>query len=163
MECGDEHEHEHDHEHRRQVQDLLAEFEAVANEAGALVHSFFFSTDPLHLTIDVGLDVLSTHMGSLKGNIVAFLETQEKNAPKKNAAAAVESLFVVDSLLSDLEDLLMNRDSNRIGDAEGQIRILQEELLSLVNDVKLPRRPCEIQELKEAMLEPGTWHTKLNI
>ncbi|KAI3451642.1 hypothetical protein Pfo_008307 [Paulownia fortunei] len=136
-----------------QVQNLLAEFEAVANEAGSLLHSFFFSMDPVFQTMDEGLVLLSKHIKLLKYIISEFLILQPflSKANITPKTVAVDSLFIVDSLLHDLEDLL-NQDDSLIVDVKGQIIILHQELilsLSFLKYIKVPRHSA-MEELKES-------------
>ncbi|KAI3451636.1 hypothetical protein Pfo_008301 [Paulownia fortunei] len=141
-----------------QVQNLLAEIEAVANEAGSLVHSVVFSTsaDRVFKTMDERLGVLLKHVHLLKVNIKKFSNLLPLNAkanitPKK---AAVDSLFIVDSLLDDLENLL-NQDNSLIGNVKDQLKILQQELmfsLSLLKDINVPPH-AEMEEFKEHVIQ----------
>ncbi|KAG8379815.1 hypothetical protein BUALT_Bualt07G0128700 [Buddleja alternifolia] len=115
-----------------EVENMLDEFEAVANEAGSVVHSFIFSTT---ITNPVALDSLFQHIEDLKGNIMKFSNLQpcivktfsSTITPKMST---VDSLFVVNSVLDDLEHLIddRNKDKSLIVDVKGQIKILHHWL-----------------------------------
>lgn len=137
-----------------QIHDLLAKFEAVANEAGRLVHSFVFSMDPVPQSMNEGLALVFRNVGLLKDDIITF----SPNLAKGNvipSRAAVESLFIVDYVVSDIDDLLINQDDSRVVDVKPQIEILRHELrlsLSLLKDIKPLRHSYEMEELKDAEL-----------
>ncbi|KAL8045000.1 hypothetical protein ABFX02_08G083100 [Erythranthe guttata] len=138
-----------DHEH---VRNLLAEIEAVADEAGTLLHSFFFSVDPVFQLLDEALDVFLKNTDSLKFSITVFLVLPPVEAIKTPKAATVDSIFIADSLLYDLDHLLKYQDNNQIIDVKGQIGTLHQELtlsLSLLKELKVPPH-LEMEELKEA-------------
>ncbi|KAL9158664.1 hypothetical protein ABFS82_08G084000 [Erythranthe guttata] len=130
-------------------QGLAAEFEAVADEAGKLVHSLFFSVDPFVFEPTCEMfDALLENIGLLKFSITissvllppAFIETETNAAPKKTAATTVDSIFIVDSLVRDLDNIL-NQDRSLIVDVKGQIKTLKQELIlssSLLKDIKVP-------------------------
>ncbi|KAK6151108.1 hypothetical protein DH2020_016040 [Rehmannia glutinosa] len=131
---------------------LLAEFEAVANEAGSVVHSFIFSMDrdfKAH-RLDKALGVLLGHTDLLKANIIKFLNLMpflNKGNMMYTKTAAVDSLFIVDSFLCDLEDL-MNRKDDLVVDLMDQIKILYQGLMrsqSFINVLKGPQY-SEIEE-----------------
>ncbi|KAI3451617.1 hypothetical protein Pfo_008282 [Paulownia fortunei] len=141
-----------------EVQNLLAEFEAVANETGSLVHSFFFSMDPVLETLDEGLGVLLKHINLLKVNIIKFSNllpfiNRAYTTPK---TSAVDSHLIVDSLLHDLEDI-MNREDSLIADVKDQIKMLHKGLIflqSFIKDIGAPQ-PTEIGELKDLLVRIG--------
>ncbi|KAI3451637.1 hypothetical protein Pfo_008302 [Paulownia fortunei] len=140
-----------------QVLNLFKEFEAVANDAGSLVHSFIFTTDRLFnsIRIDKALDALLVDIDRLRANIIKVSNLLPLNS-KANitpTTAAVDSLFSVDSLLYDLEDLL-NRDDSLIVDVKDQIKIMHQELMlsqSFIKSVKEPPH-SEMEKLKEPVI-----------
>ncbi|KAK6140663.1 hypothetical protein DH2020_025597 [Rehmannia glutinosa] len=136
------------------VENLLAEFETVANYAGSLVHSLVFLSVRVFksIRIDKELDTLLKRIHLLKFNISKFSNMLPPFI--SNAAAMtptntvpVDSLFIVDSLLYDLNDL-MYREGGPIVDVKDQIELLHQGLMlskSLLNGVKMPPN-LEIQE-----------------
>ncbi|KAK6135896.1 hypothetical protein DH2020_030383 [Rehmannia glutinosa] len=141
-----------------QVQNLLAEFEAVADYAGSLVHSLVFLSDRVFksIRIDKELDALLKHIHLLKvninkfSNLLPFIRNAAVMTPK--TTVSVDSLFILDSLLYDLNDL-MNREGGLIVDVKDQIEMLRQGLMiskSLLKGVKVPPT-SEIQELKETV------------
>ncbi|KAI3451616.1 hypothetical protein Pfo_008281 [Paulownia fortunei] len=142
-----------------EVQNLLAEFEAVANEAGSLLHSFFFSMDPVFQKMDEGPGVLlKKNIDLLKANIITFSNLLPfiSRAYITQKTSAVDSLLIVDSLLHDLEDL-MNREDNLIADVKNQMKMLHQGLIflqSFIKDVVAPQS-LKITELKEPLMRIG--------
>ncbi|KAK6125556.1 hypothetical protein DH2020_040702 [Rehmannia glutinosa] len=137
-----------------QVQNLLAEFEAVVNDAGSLVHSFIFVSSRIFksIGIDKALDALFKRVDLLKVNTIKFSNllpfiSNDVMTPKN---VSVVSLFIVDSLVYDLEDL-MNREDGLIVNVKDQIKVLHHGLLlsqSLLKGIKVPP-DSDIKELKE--------------
>ncbi|KAI3451747.1 hypothetical protein Pfo_008412 [Paulownia fortunei] len=106
--------------------------------------------------MEEGLDVILEHIHLLIADIFEFSNllpfTTKANITSKTAA--VDSLFIVDSLLYDLEDLL-NQDDTLLADTKDQIKILHQELMflkSLLKGIKVPRR-SEMEELKEPVMQ----------
>ncbi|KAK6151105.1 hypothetical protein DH2020_016037 [Rehmannia glutinosa] len=140
-----------------QVQSLLAEFEAVANLAGSLVYCFNFTTDQQFKSvitkIDKALDALFKRIDLLKANITNLIPSITNAGMTRKTVAVVDSLFIVESLFYDLEDLL-NQDNSLIVDVKDQIKMLHQELmfsLSLLEDIKVNRH-SEIEELEEPVV-----------
>ncbi|KAK6150826.1 hypothetical protein DH2020_015758 [Rehmannia glutinosa] len=140
-----------------QVQSLLAEFEAVANLAGSLVYCFNFTTDQQFKSvitkIDKALDALFKRIDLLKANITNLIPSITNAGMTRKTVAVVDSLFIVESLFYDLEDLL-NQDNSLIVDVKDQIKMLHQELmfsLSLLKDIKVNRH-SEIEELEEPVV-----------
>ncbi|KAK6150807.1 hypothetical protein DH2020_015739 [Rehmannia glutinosa] len=137
-----------------QVQNLLAEFEAVVNDAGSLVHSFIFVSSRIFksIGIDKALDALFKRVDLLKVNTIKFSNllpfiSNDVMTPKN---VSMVSLFIVDSLVYDLEDL-MNREDGLIVNVKDQIKVLHHGLLlsqSLLKGIKVPP-DSDIKELKE--------------
>ncbi|KAK6150802.1 hypothetical protein DH2020_015734 [Rehmannia glutinosa] len=141
-----------------QVQNLLVNFEAVADYAGSLVHSLVFLSDRVFksIRIDKELDALLKRIYLLKVNINKFLNQlpfiSNAAAMTPKTTVSVDSLFILDSLLYDLNDL-MNREGGLIVDVKDQIEMLRQGLMlskSLLKGVKVPPT-SEIQELKETV------------
>ncbi|KAG8379536.1 hypothetical protein BUALT_Bualt07G0099200 [Buddleja alternifolia] len=136
-----------------QVENLLAEFEAVANEAGSLMYSLFFVTDIDGTGNAVG--ALFEHIELLKANIINFSNLPPPSSIIKTdiitpEAATVDSFSIIVSLLRDLEDL-MNREDDLI---VCQIKILHQGLMlsrSFLKDIKVLQL-SEMEELKEIVM-----------
>ncbi|KAG8365133.1 hypothetical protein BUALT_Bualt18G0072700 [Buddleja alternifolia] len=139
-----------------EVENLMVEFEAVANGAGSLVYSLFFSTDSLKESkMHKALGALSKYIDLVKGNItrLLFLLPLIINVDATPIMPTVDSLFIVDSLLYDLEDI-MNREDILFVDMKGQIKSIHQGLmssLSFIKDVKV-LRPSEMEEFKEPVI-----------
>ncbi|KAK6150800.1 hypothetical protein DH2020_015732 [Rehmannia glutinosa] len=140
----------------KQVENLLAEFEAVANDAGILVHSFIFVSRQIFKSIgmDKALDALFKQIECLKANITKFLNLLPfvSSAGMNPKTVSVDSLFIVDSLLYDLEDL-MNREDGPFVNVMDQIKTLHQGLMlsqSLLKDINMPPH-SEIEELNETV------------
>ncbi|KAK6150827.1 hypothetical protein DH2020_015759 [Rehmannia glutinosa] len=135
------------------VDNLMSEFEAVANETGNLVCLLFFTTE--HRRIEKDLVVLFSHFDLLRAHIIEFpywvsFICKANITPK---VVAVDSLFTVDSLVFYLKDLL-DRDDSLIPNMKDQIKILHQDLmysLSFLKDMKVDQR-SEIKELKEPVV-----------
>ncbi|KAK6150804.1 hypothetical protein DH2020_015736 [Rehmannia glutinosa] len=134
---------------------LLTEFEAVANDAGSLVYSLVFLSD--HLIIDNELDALLKRIHHLKLSIskflylLPFITNVDINTP--NTSVSVDSLFILDSLLYDLDDLV-NQEGCPIVDVKDQIKILRQELMlsqSLLKGIRVPPH-SDIQELNQTVM-----------
>ncbi|KAH6769414.1 hypothetical protein C2S51_014750 [Perilla frutescens var. frutescens] len=139
----------HQHEH---VWNLLTEFAAVANQAGRLVHHFFFKTKVRKPFKGVGklCDNFSRDMDRLKGAVIELAKlqqaTREANAtdPKKtDSNSLTDSIFIMDSLLHHLDGLVIN------ADLLYQVRSLQQELTRLNSSVKI----CQHSEMEECLKE----------
>ncbi|KAG8365135.1 hypothetical protein BUALT_Bualt18G0072900 [Buddleja alternifolia] len=104
-----------------EVENLVVEFEAVANDAGNLVYSLFFSTDSLKESrMHEALGALSEFIDLVKGNITKLLCLLPLiiNADVTPIMPTVDSLFIVDSLLYDLEDLMNHAKVRRSSEME---------------------------------------------
>lgn len=141
--CGDANEIE--------FQKLVSQFEALANEAGGLLHFLLFSESG---EIDEGISVVVNRIGLLKDDIVKFLPLMNR-ANTSSETSVMESLHVVDSLICDL----MNREESLIADVEDPIPIkkLHEGLISLQTVIKElgGPQPSETKELSETLLRIG--------
>ncbi|KAL7141887.1 hypothetical protein ABFS83_08G084800 [Erythranthe nasuta] len=125
-----------------QVNDLLEEFEAVANDAAGLVYSFIFLPQCM-VGIHKPLDALFKRIEILKANSIKFLNLLPFITTDELILgdASVDSLFIVDSLLYDLEEL-MNRNDGPVVSLKDQIRILHQQLMLsrslLKKSIKVP-------------------------
>ncbi|KAG8367841.1 hypothetical protein BUALT_Bualt16G0114600 [Buddleja alternifolia] len=137
-------------------ENLLAEFEAVANKAGCLVYSLFFAT---HLIDGTAVGALLEQIELLKFNIIKFSNLPPSSSIIKTdittpEAAAVDSFSIIVSLLRDLEELISNMEDDLIVNMKGQINLLHQGLklsLSFLKDIKVLRL-LDIEELKEVVM-----------
>ncbi|XP_057770142.1 putative late blight resistance protein homolog R1A-3 isoform X2 [Salvia miltiorrhiza] len=131
--------------------DLLTEFETVANKAGSLVHLIVFSAEPdsISKSAEKGFGALLRRMEDLKSRIIKRRGVTEADATRKTAAAG-DSLFIVDSLVDDLGDLL-----SRVGiaDVKDQVATLQHELRLSSSLLKDSRLPQHVMQLRDAAYE----------
>ncbi|KAG8367815.1 hypothetical protein BUALT_Bualt16G0111900 [Buddleja alternifolia] len=140
-------------------ENLLAQFEAVANKAGSLVYSFFAK----HLIDGTSIGALFEQIELLKANIISFSNLHPSSSIIKTdiitpEAAAVDSFSTIVSLLRDLEELIMNRENDLIVNMKGQINLLHQGLklsLSFLKDIKVIRL-SDIDGLKE--VDPNVIH-----
>ncbi|KAG8367806.1 hypothetical protein BUALT_Bualt16G0111000 [Buddleja alternifolia] len=136
-------------------ENLLAQFEAVANKAGSLVYSFFAK----HLIDGTSIGALFEQIELLKANIISFSNLHPSSSIIKTdiitpEAAAVDSFSTIVSLLRDLEELIMNRENDLIVNMKGQINLLHQGLklsLSFLKDIKVIRL-SDIDGLKEVVM-----------
>ncbi|KAL2552865.1 putative late blight resistance protein-like protein R1A-6 [Forsythia ovata] len=124
---------------------ILTEIEAVANQAGNFLCLFFFTTDRVTLTkMDLVLSDLLQRIEVVKTEIKDQCITVSKLPSFTTSNTSVMSVFIVDSLLDDL-DYLINHKSDLIVDVKDQITTFHEELIfsrSFLRDI-------EVQENKE--------------
>lgn len=150
MMCADEHE---------ELKNLLAEFEAVANEAGSLVYLVFFSTDRAFGEIDEGLSFVLDHVNLLKTSIMEFLNlvSAGRISYMTPRTSVMNSLLFVDSLIYCLEDLVNWDHSNLIADVKNEIDTLHRGLISFRSLFKEPGLPqlTGIGELQEPLMQIG--------
>ncbi|KAG6398554.1 hypothetical protein SASPL_140020 [Salvia splendens] len=128
--------------HDQQIHHLfLTEFENVANKAGTLVHLIIFSTDSISKDVKESLGALLQCMDDLKSKIIEQAITEPNATPKTPAG---DSLFIVNCLLDDLEDLL-SREDDVNAHVKDQVKMLQQELSISNSLIKASRLP-EIDE-----------------
>ncbi|KAL8497684.1 hypothetical protein ACS0TY_021135 [Phlomoides rotata] len=140
-------------EHEAEFQNLLAEFEALANQAGSFVHFLFFSPDRMFKKMDKGLAAVLMHTDLLKAKIQSSISIPAYTTPK---ASVVDSFLILDSLVDDLEDLL-KREDDRIAEVKDQVILLRLGLIFLrcsINDMR-SLQPSDIGELKEPLMRIG--------
>lgn len=112
--------------------DVLAEFEAVADVAGCFAHSLLFRTDGAFAERDEGAAVVLNHIILLKANIRKLLDVVPACMSRSTyvSTSVVESRLIFDLLVRDLEDI-MNRDDDDDDDVKDQIRTLHQGLICL--------------------------------
>ncbi|KAL8499435.1 hypothetical protein ACS0TY_022413 [Phlomoides rotata] len=134
-----------------EFQNLLPEFEALANQAGSFVHYLFFSSNRAFERIDEELDAVLNQTYLLKANLESSISASAYTTTPKTSM--VDSILILDSVVEDLEGVL-KREYHQIADVKDQLIILHHELLlshSLIKDM----RSLEIEEVKEAMMRIG--------
>ncbi|KAG8379606.1 hypothetical protein BUALT_Bualt07G0106300 [Buddleja alternifolia] len=136
-----------------EIEQFLAEFEAVANEAGCLVYSLFFVTELID-GAGSAVSALFEHIELLKPKIIIKFS----NLPPPSSiiktdiipeAAAVDSFSIIVSLLRDLDELVMNREEDDLIVCD--IKILHQGLMlfqSFLKDIKL----LWLSEIDEAVM-----------
>ncbi|KAL8499371.1 hypothetical protein ACS0TY_022371 [Phlomoides rotata] len=137
-----------------EFQNLLPEFEALANQAGSFVHYLFFSPNRAFERIDEELAAVLNQTYLLEANLESSKSASAYTTTPKTSI--VDSILILDSVVDDLEDVL-KREYHEIADVKDQLIILHHELLlshSLIKDMRSPQ-PLEIEEVKEAMMRIG--------
>ncbi|KAL2456453.1 Disease resistance RPP8-like protein 3 [Abeliophyllum distichum] len=111
---------------------ILADIEVMANETGSFLYSFFFSTNRISMTgMKQTLSDLLGNIELLKENIKKHCITVAKILPcGVTPKISVVSLFLVDSTLDYLNDLMDNEDDKFV-DLKDQIRTIHQELMFL--------------------------------
>ncbi|KAL8499436.1 hypothetical protein ACS0TY_022414 [Phlomoides rotata] len=136
-----------------EFQNLLPEFEALANQAGSFVHYLFFSPNRAFERIDEELAAVLNQTYLLEANLESSISASAYTTPK---TSIIDSILILDSVVDDLEDLL-KREYHQIADVKDQLIILHHELLlshSLIKDMRSPQH-LEKKEVKEAMMRIG--------
>ncbi|KAL8504247.1 hypothetical protein ACS0TY_022830 [Phlomoides rotata] len=134
-----------------EFQNLLPEFEALANQAGSFVHYLFFTPNRAFERIDEELAAVLNETYLLEANLESSIRASAYTTTPKTSI--VDSFLILDSVVEDLEDVL-KREHHQIADVKDQLIILHHELLlshSLIKDM----RSLEIEEVEEAMMRIG--------
>ncbi|KAL8499368.1 hypothetical protein ACS0TY_022370 [Phlomoides rotata] len=137
-----------------EFQNLLPEFEALANQAGSFVHYLFFSPNRAFERIDEELAAVLNQTYLLEANLESSICASAYTTTPKTSM--VDSILILDSVVEDLEGVL-KREYHQIADVKDQLIILHHELLlshSLIKDMRSPQ-PLEIEEVKEAIMRIG--------
>ncbi|KAL2532931.1 Disease resistance protein RPP13 [Abeliophyllum distichum] len=132
------------------TKNVLADIEAVANDVGSFLYSFFFVTDRISVTaMTRTLSDLLGNVELVKDKIREHCITVAKILPSgMTPKTAVVSLFLVDSILDDLKDL-MNQKDDRIASVKDQIQTIHQELMflrSFLADMKAGRQHLELED-----------------
>ncbi|XP_051140570.1 putative late blight resistance protein homolog R1A-3 isoform X2 [Andrographis paniculata] len=106
-----------------QVQCLLEQFEGVVNDAGRFVHSVLFSYDRSCKKVD---ESFSETITLLKCNVTEFLKTLPNLITSKVVYRDVDSYFIVDSLLNEIETI---RCDVRLVEVKDQIEMLDRGIM----------------------------------
>ncbi|KAL2531257.1 putative disease resistance protein [Abeliophyllum distichum] len=133
-----------------ETKSILIDIEALVNEVGSFLYSVFFTRYPvLVIENDLSLSDLLQNFEILKIKIknhcITVSKIQTDHMPTKTV---VLSLFIVDSLLDDLKDL-MNNKADTIVEVKDQFKTIYDELLylrSFLKDIDFQQHP-EFQQL----------------
>ncbi|KAI3462427.1 hypothetical protein Pfo_019090 [Paulownia fortunei] len=112
------------------TKNFLKEVEAMTKEAGRFLYLYFFTDEGTQSRIDLSLNKLLKKFEHMETKIREHCLTVSKLPSFAVPNTAVDSLFIVNSLVNDLEDL-MNRGDDLIVDVWDGIGTLQEELILL--------------------------------
>ncbi|KAL2532974.1 NB-ARC domain-containing protein [Abeliophyllum distichum] len=114
------------------TKNVLTDIEVLANEIGSFLHSYFFTTDQVLVnSMNLALSDLLGKVEPLKEKIKHHCITASNTLPGDvTPTTAVVSLFLVDSLLDDLKDL-MNHKDDRIVYVKDQMTTILDELMLL--------------------------------
>ncbi|XP_022841561.1 putative late blight resistance protein homolog R1B-14 isoform X2 [Olea europaea var. sylvestris] len=118
------------------TKNVLKDIEAVANDVGSFLYSFFLNKDRISIgEMNNSLSDLLRNVELVKESITTHCFTvahiwSSRMTPK----IAVVSLSSVDSILDYIEDRINNDD--RIADVKDQIRTIHQNLTNLKNSVK---------------------------
>ncbi|CAA2980989.1 late blight resistance homolog R1A-3 [Olea europaea subsp. europaea] len=135
------------------TKNVLTDIEAVANDIGSFLYSFFFTTDGVSVArmYQALFDLLGT-AGLVKEKIKQHCITAPNLLPGSvTPKTAVVSLFLVDSLLDDLRDLISHKD-DRIVDVKDEAITIHDELKllrTLLAEIEVERYP----ELEEFLIQ----------
>ncbi|XP_047942471.1 putative late blight resistance protein homolog R1A-3 [Salvia hispanica] len=135
---------------RQEFHKLLAGIEAIANEAGALVHSLFFESAELDEGLAAFFDNVQVMAAGIS-ELLNFLPCMGRWVP---GTCVADSLHMVDSLVYDLKEGSMKPEDNGIAD---HIEKLHQGLTSLQSCFKDIRalRPSEIEEFRDPLMRIG--------
>ncbi|KAL8504234.1 hypothetical protein ACS0TY_022822 [Phlomoides rotata] len=134
-----------------EFQNLLPEFEALANQAGSFVHYLFFSPNRAFERIHEELAAVLNQTYLLEANLESSISASAYTTTPKTSI--VDSILILDSVVEDLDGVL-KREYHQIADVKDQLIILHHELLlshSLIKDM----RSLEIEQVKEALMRIG--------
>ncbi|KAL2531129.1 NB-ARC domain-containing protein [Abeliophyllum distichum] len=128
---------------------ILTDIEALVNEVGSFLYPLFFTRyTVLVIEIDQSLPDLLKKFEIFKTKIEKHCITVSKMRPGIPKKTLGVSLFIVDSLLDDLENL-MNNKADTIVEVKDQFKTIYDELLylrSFLKNIDLQQHP-EFQEL----------------
>ncbi|KAL2516452.1 putative late blight resistance protein-like protein R1A-6 [Forsythia ovata] len=127
----------------------LTHIEAVLNEFGSFLYSFFFVRNQVQAPrMDLELSNLLRNFELVEAKIKEHCIVVSNMPSCTTRKTAVASLFIVDSLLDDLTHILIHKADQIVG-VNDQILTLYEELILLrssLTDIKLQQHP-QLEEL----------------
>ncbi|XP_022841565.1 putative late blight resistance protein homolog R1A-3 [Olea europaea var. sylvestris] len=111
---------------------VLTDIESVANSVGYFLYTFFFNRDPISVTdMDQSLSHLLESLRLVTEKIIAHCNTIPPKLPSRRTRnTEVVSLFLVDSSLDDLENVI-NHEDDRIVSVKAQIQKIHGQLMFL--------------------------------
>ncbi|KAL7131933.1 hypothetical protein ABFS83_12G038200 [Erythranthe nasuta] len=129
---------------------VLKQVMDVANDAARFLHLYFFTNESHLSRVDLSLAELLKMFQHVEAKIKEHCSLGVPLLPSSTAPTAdVDSLFVVNSLVNDLKELLMSRDGGPIADAcNGIVTTLLEELMlvsSLLEFFKEEQPPPHVE------------------
>ncbi|KAL2528396.1 putative late blight resistance protein-like protein R1A-10 [Forsythia ovata] len=137
----------------KETKNILAEIESLANEAGISFHSFFFTTNLVKETkiAEVTHSLLLPKFKMVKEKIKKHCITFSNLLSVTTRNTALDSIFIVDSVL-DYLNYLINNKASLIVDVKDQITTLHEDLhfsISFLRDIEVQQN----QELIECQMQ----------
>ncbi|KAK4480900.1 hypothetical protein RD792_011758 [Penstemon davidsonii] len=142
-----------------EVKNILAEFEILANEAGKFIYSCIFSTFQIKVSSFIeGRNSLLKMVEVLNVKIEEYCIKFSKIHPfvVSRTHDVIDSVFIVDSLIEDLENLMNNQIQLITNEMKVQIITLHEELTisrSLLKDIRMPQYTVHMDELNESLVQ----------
>ncbi|KAK4480885.1 hypothetical protein RD792_011737 [Penstemon davidsonii] len=142
-----------------EVKNILAEFEILANEAGRFIYSCIFSTFRVKTSRFIeGRNSLLRMVEDLNVKIEEHCNkfSELHQFVVSRTYDVIDSKFIVDSLIEDLENLMNNQIHLIINEMKVQIITLHEELTisrSLLEDIRMPQDIIHMDELNESLVQ----------
>ncbi|CAA2956185.1 late blight resistance homolog R1A-3 [Olea europaea subsp. europaea] len=124
--------------HPAETENMLTDMESLVNEVGNFLFSFLFTwNDPVMMTgvLDLSISDLLSKFELLKTKIKEHCITVFKLPSIMTPKTRVVSVFIVDTLLDDLNNL-MNHRAYTIDGVQDQIITLHEELMLLTSSIE---------------------------
>ncbi|KAK4480905.1 hypothetical protein RD792_011763 [Penstemon davidsonii] len=142
-----------------EVKNILAEFEILANEAGRFIYSCIFSTFRVKASRFIEeknslLKMVEVLNVKIKEHCNKFSELHPFVVSR--TYDVIDSIFIVDSLIEDLENLMNNQIHLIINEMKVQIITLYEELTisrSLLKDIRMQQDTVHMDELTESLVK----------
>ncbi|KAK4480906.1 hypothetical protein RD792_011764 [Penstemon davidsonii] len=142
-----------------EVKNILAELEILANEAGRFIYSCIFSTFRVKASRFVeGRNSLLKMVEVLNVKIEEHCKKFSELYPfvVSQTYDVIDSIFIVDSLIEDIENLMNNQIHLIINEMKVQIITLHEELMisrSMLKDIRTPQDTVHMDELNESLVQ----------
>ncbi|KAK4482054.1 hypothetical protein RD792_011598 [Penstemon davidsonii] len=142
-----------------EVKNILAEFEILANEVGRFIYSCIFSTFRIKASRFIEgrtslLKMIEVLNVKIKEHCTKFSEFHPFVVSR--TYDVIDSIFIVDSLIEDLENLINYQIHLIINEMKVQIITLHEELTisrSLLKDIRMPQDIVHMDELNESLVQ----------
>ncbi|KAL2507987.1 putative late blight resistance protein-like protein R1A-6 [Forsythia ovata] len=140
-----------------ETKSLLTDIEALVNEVASFLYSFILKPITMETGMDLAISDFLKKIELLKMKIkdhCIMVSMMQSGLPTKTSMISV---FVVDSLLNDLKDL-MDQKADKIGGVKDQIRTIHDDLLyfrSFLREIEMQQLP----KLEQVMMRiPDTAH-----